>query len=73
MEENLKMVQSVSSAFKITDIEKPFEDAGIESFDLVVIRVNFEKKYEKSIPASIWLNFTCMKQIFDYYSNNSDE
>ena len=69
MEEKIKMVQAVCSGFKVAYIEMPFEHAVIESFDLVVLRVNFEKKYKKAIPASEWLNYTCMKQIFDFYTN----
>ncbi|NQU31860.1 MAG: acyl carrier protein [Bacteroidetes bacterium] len=67
MEEFLTMVQSVNPNFKLEDLDKPFNIAGIESMDLVVLRVSFEKKFGRVVPTSTWLNFTTILQIIEFY------
>ena len=69
MENYIKLVQATITGLKAEDFERPFNDAGIESMDLVVLRVSFEKKFGRVIPASIWLNFTKISQIIAYYQS----
>lgn len=73
MEKYIELVNETIPGFKPEDIDKPFNMAGIESMDLVILRVSFEKKFLRIVPASVWLNFTSISQIINYYQSFENE
>ncbi len=60
--------KSVMSHFDETDLVKTFQDAEIDSIDLVTIRVELEKIIGNVIPDSIWLNFETISEVISYCS-----
>lgn len=69
MEEYLRLIQPIIPGFTAGDMAKTFSELDIDSMDLVVLRVTFEKKFGSIIPASVWLNITKVSQIIEYYDN----
>ncbi len=51
----------------------PVRETGIDSIDLVVIRVTLEKFIGKEIPNGEWNNFKTIQQAIDYCRNNESE
>jgi acyl carrier protein len=68
MDKYLEIIHEVIPSFRTEDFDLSFNDAGVESMDLVMLRVSFEKHFKKPVPAALWLNFTKMRQIIDFYS-----
>jgi len=64
----IESVKSILPTFKETDAAKPFRDAGIDSIDLVAIRVDFERLIGTVIPDSDWLEFETISEVFEYCS-----
>ncbi len=70
MDKYLQVIREVIPSFRLEDVDLSFNDAGIESMDLVMLRVSFEKNFKKPVPAALWLNFTRMRQLIDFYSES---
>lgn len=50
----------------------PVRDTGLDSIDLVVIRVALEKYFGKEIPNSEWNNFKTIQQVIDFCERNEE-
>lgn len=70
MNKYLEVIKSIIPQFKKEDLDKPFSKAGVDSFDLVTIRVELEQLKEKPIPDKHWLTFESFKDIIDFYEGS---
>ena len=59
--------------FDFSDSNLPFSKAGIESIDLITLRVAFENHIHTTIPDEIWLNFETVTDIIDYCRQNNSK
>ncbi len=66
MEKYLQIIQRVIPSVSKGDLEISPRDAGIDSIDLVVIRVALEKFIGKEIQNSEWNNFKTIQQAIDF-------
>ena len=66
MEKYLEIVRSVLPHFKENNIEKSFKDNGLDSIDLVTIRVGFERLIGKTISDKDWIKFNSFYEIVQY-------
>jgi len=66
MKKYIKIIQIIIPEFKFKDVKHTFREIGIDSMDLVVLRVTLEKKITHVIPDYIWLNFTNFLEIIQY-------
>lgn len=73
MEKYIKIIQTVIPSFKAEDLKYTFKEIGVDSMDLVVLRVTIEKKFSHVIPDSIWLNFNSFREIIQYYQSTETE
>ena len=71
MEKYLKIIQEIVPAIKLEDTMLPFNIVGIDSIDLVTVRVEFEREIGKTIPDKKWM---CFEKLFDImeYCNSHD-
>lgn len=72
MEKYLKIIQAVVPEISEANVKQPFNDLGIDSIDLVTIRVEFEREIGKIIPDSKWLCFENIHDIVDYCNNHKN-
>ncbi len=66
MEKYLKIIQEIVPETTLEDTQLPFNAAGITSFDLVTVRVEFEREIGKTIPDSNWMRFESAADIIEY-------
>jgi probable biosynthetic protein (TIGR04098 family) len=66
MTEYLEIIKSVIPSFEDEHLNEPFSNVGVDSIDLVTIRVDFERKVEKTIPDRDWMTFTSFAEVINY-------
>lgn len=69
MKKYFEVITSIIPQFSSEDVDKPFSKAGVDSFDLVTIRVELERVKGRPIPDREWLTFESFNDIIDYYEN----
>lgn len=69
MEQYLKIIQAVVPEIEMRHTELMFHETGIDSIDLVTIRVDFEREIGKVIPDSKWMSFQKLSHIMNYCDN----
>ena len=67
----LDSIKTVLPKFTEEKLRIHFQDAGVDSIDLVTIRVEFEKILGSRIPDKEWLDFVCIGQAIDFCVTNS--
>ncbi len=72
MDKYLKLIQSIIPDFNSNDIEQSFINLGVDSIDLVSIRVEFERHLGSPISDNDWTSFQSFKQLIEY-SNTSQQ
>jgi len=50
----------------------PFADAGLDSMDLLSLRVELENNFSQIISDETWLNFNSLQEICNYFSKDAD-
>lgn len=60
------MVRSIIPGFDQNSRHESFENLGVDSIDLVTLRVEFENSIGTTIPDSIWMSFKSFDDIFSY-------
>lgn len=66
METIIQIIQSATSDFQNEDIQTPFRELGIDSIDLVSIRVEIEKYIGYEIPESKWYEFKSFQDVIHH-------
>lgn len=66
----LDRIKTFIPNFQVTELNVPFRDAGVDSIDLVAIRVEFEGILGYNISDFEWLNFENIGEIIDYCLNH---
>jgi len=64
--EYVELLQSVLPDAGDYDLTRPFDELGVDSFDLLSIRVEFERVIGIEIPDSFWTEFRTFQDLFDY-------
>lgn len=72
MYKQLHIIKSIVPDFQDENIELSFADAGIDSIDLVSIRVKLEKSESVFIPDGEWLDFNSIKDVLDFFASSSE-
>ncbi|NQX90957.1 MAG: hypothetical protein HRT74_02255 [Flavobacteriales bacterium] len=62
----IDIIQSVVPTFEKDQLTDSFADAGIDSIDLVTIRVEFERLRETPIPDRDWMTFNTFQEVINY-------
>jgi len=60
------IVRGISPKFEESHLSLPFDQSGLDSFDLLVIRVRLENETEQRIPDSQWISFKSLQDIQNY-------
>jgi probable biosynthetic protein (TIGR04098 family) len=63
---NISIIQRVLPQFEPIQLTTSFSELGIESIDLMTLRVAFENQIQQSIPDSAWLSFDNCNDIIFY-------
>ena len=71
MKKYLQIIQNVFPIIRESDLDIPIKDIGIDSLDLVVIRVEIEKYFGKETSDTEWHQFKTLSQALKYFENNS--
>jgi len=66
MDKYLKLIQSVIPSFEKNNIGERFDKLGVDSFDLVVIRTEFENYLGKPISDTFWINFNSFYEVIQH-------
>jgi probable biosynthetic protein (TIGR04098 family) len=69
----LQILQNVFPIIRETDLDIPIKDIGIDSLDLVVVRVEIEKYFGKETTDVEWYQFKTLSEAFKYFENNIPE
>ncbi|MFT3680839.1 MAG: phosphopantetheine-binding protein [Ferruginibacter sp.] len=72
MKRYIEIIQNTVPEIDKKDIKLPFENIGIDSIDLVTIRVDLEKEIGKNIPDSKWVTFENLYEIIGYCSSHEN-
>jgi probable biosynthetic protein (TIGR04098 family) len=64
----LETIGAVLTHLDVRRQDAPFEDLGIDSFDLVTLRSALEQKLGRGIPDSVWFGFRALSDIVDFYA-----
>lgn len=72
MEKHIELITSVVPTFEKDHIATPFPEAGIDSIDLVTIRVDLEKHLGRPIPDSEWLTFKSLSDVVSFCEEFKD-
>lgn len=72
MKEYLHIIQSVLPSFQEDQIEAPIKEAGIDSLDVVVIRVAIEKHFGFEISDTEWYQFQTLAEALTFFHKQSD-
>ncbi len=64
-------MQNVFPIIRETDLDIPIKDIGIDSLDLVVIRVGIEKYFGKETSDAEWYQFKTLTEALKYFETNS--
>ncbi|MCM3871756.1 MAG: hypothetical protein ND895_13830 [Pyrinomonadaceae bacterium] len=62
----LNIVKGISREFEESNLSLPFDQCGLDSFDLLVVRVRLENETEQRIPDSQWISFKSFQDIQNY-------
>ncbi len=76
MKEHLHIIQRILPAFEKEQMEIPFKEAGIDSLDLVVIRVALEKYFGFELSDAKWYECKTLAEAIVFFQkehNKSDE
>tara|TARA_B100000959_G_C14959635_1_gene615227 strand:+ start:194 stop:1309 length:1116 start_codon:yes stop_codon:yes gene_type:complete len=65
----LEIIKSIIPSFEDEYINESFSNAGVDSIDLITIRVDFERIIEKEIPDRDWMTFNSLSEIINYCDN----
>jgi probable biosynthetic protein (TIGR04098 family) len=66
MEQYVKKIKSIIPDFSESHIAHPFSDAGVDSMDLLTVRVEFENVAGRQFTDEEWLSFNSMTDIFSF-------
>ena len=69
MEEYLSIIRKTIPTFKEEYLTMPIRNTGVDSIELVIIRVGFEKQFGNIIPDSKWTNFNTLSETIEYCEN----
>jgi len=72
MDEFVGLVQSIIPSFDEEWMSVEFSEAGIDSMDLVTLRVLLEKKFGQVVPDSLWLKFRTLSEVLGFYNQNAN-
>jgi probable biosynthetic protein (TIGR04098 family) len=61
----LKNIKEINNS----DFKKSIFEVGIDSIDLVKLRVEIEQEHDKDIPDEVWLKMTCLNDLINFYSS----
>src|SRR5882724_5470627 len=67
----LQIIKDTAPDTSLEDIQKPIRDIGIDSIDLVVIRVELEKYYGRIISDKEWFSFTTLEQVYSCFATKN--
>jgi probable biosynthetic protein (TIGR04098 family) len=67
----LQIMQQAVPAITEKDLDIPLRDAGIDSLDLVVIRVALEKHFGFEVSDIAWFGFNTLSEALNYFVTNS--
>jgi len=66
MEKYIRVIRSTVSDFNQSHLDLPFSDAGVDSMDLVTIRVDLEKTIGRNISDVAWMGFNTMSDVLQH-------
>ncbi|MBS4028967.1 MAG: hypothetical protein KGZ58_10045, partial [Ignavibacteriales bacterium] len=69
-EQFLQIIKEVIPSISKQDLELPIRDTGIDSLDLVVIRVALEKHFGFEISDVEWFRFNTLNEALNYFTNH---
>ena len=73
MNKYFQLIKNVLASVEESELNIPVRETGIDSIDLVVIRVALEKCTGKEIPNEEWNNFKTIQQAIDYCRKHESE
>lgn len=65
----LQIVRQTARDFAETQLALPFDQCGLDSFDLLEIRVRLESEVERAIPDGQWLSFKSFQDMQRFLDN----
>jgi probable biosynthetic protein (TIGR04098 family) len=66
----LHIVRQTARDFADTQLALPFHECGLDSFDLLEIRVRLESETKQAIPDGRWFSFKSFQDIQNYFNDN---
>ena len=69
----LQIVRQTARDFAETQLALPFHECGLDSFDLLEIRVRVESEVQRAIPDRQWFSFKSFQDIQRYLDNSHAE
>jgi acyl carrier protein len=64
----LRVICQVCPGFAESRRASPFQELGLDSFDLVTLRVSLEQQLDGVIADETWLSFQTFGDVLDYYA-----
>lgn len=71
MENYYRIIKEVLPSVTLNDLEKPIRETGIDSLDLIIIRVALEKYYGIEISDSEWYKSNSLSEAYTIFKQNS--
>lgn len=66
-----ELIQKELQLENSADFDSPIETMGIDSMDLITLRVKLEKQFGKEVPDEIWLTMESLSQLINFFSENT--
>ena len=73
MNDYLELIKSVIPEFNEEHLKENFQNVGVDSFDLVTIRILLENYIDKTIPDNDWMSFRSFYDVIRYCSNSKKQ
>ncbi|MEO8148357.1 MAG: LnmK family bifunctional acyltransferase/decarboxylase [Bacteroidia bacterium] len=70
MNQYYELLKNALPHLQESELSLPVREAGVDSIDLVLVRVTLEKSIGKGIPNSEWNNFKTIQEVIDFCGKN---
>jgi probable biosynthetic protein (TIGR04098 family) len=67
-QEFVQIIEASLPGVSARDLSLPFDELGVDSFDLMNIRAGLERQLEAEIADRVWIGFTSIQDIYSHWS-----